>query len=199
MSESVIFDARFRVELWVFTWKPAFAPLLLHHCLWLTVRDSDLAFGKNNALRAQKQFNAACFQVFSFEIVYNRTCVFQRSGVFARWRGDSVRMMRWWTWSRESSLSGGQRALHHRGTQCPPLQLGFLLFLSNSNFQLSIFNYQFSTAAKPRISLWIKIRNRPGRGWSTSSSPYSPHSSPVSPPRVASGELSHDDKNEPRY
>ena len=26
-------------------------------------------------------------------------------------------------------------------------------------------------------SLWIRIRNRPGRGWSTSSSPSSPHSS----------------------
>ena len=139
MSESVIFDARFRVELWVFTWKPAFAPLLLHHCLWLTVRDSDLAFGKNNALRAQKQFNAACFQVFSFEIVYNRTCVFQRSGVLEKsstvsifkrkfvaqkasvFRRNCYRLAE----ERESSLSGN-RALHHRGTECPPLQLGFL-------------------------------------------------------------------------
>ena len=48
--------------------------------------------------------------------VNNRTCVFQRSVVLARGKGDFGEMMKWRAWSRESSLSGAQRTLLHRGT-----------------------------------------------------------------------------------
>ena len=136
MSESVIYDARFLCDARLSSLRASSHCLNLHPSSpWPRPWTQTSPSAKTPFAALIEKQPADCIRLSDYLLnseVSKRTCVFERSVVFARLTGKPEKLRCGEDFIWESLLSQGKSARHHKGSKSQPVILGFFMFLSYS-------------------------------------------------------------------